>query len=90
MKKTRAILAAALLALAAAPAFAGGAGEGKEIFEAQCVICHQLPDPGMLKIHQWKLILGVMQSRFRENDMAPLSEKEMGLVLEYLKEKSRR
>lgn len=90
MRRTLAVIAAALLALSARPVFAEGASEGKDIFESQCVICHQLPDPAMLKINQWKLILGVMQSRFRENDMAPLSEKEMGLVLEYLKEKSRK
>lgn len=90
MKKTLTLLAVMLMPLAAPLLFAADAGEGKAIFESQCAMCHQLPEPGMLKINQWRLVLGVMQSRYRENGMEPLSEEELGHVVEYLKEKARK
>ena len=33
----------------------------KSLFEGRCQMCHQLPEPGMLKPKQWKFILVTMQ-----------------------------
>ena len=63
--------------------------EAKSLFEGRCQMCHQLPEPGMLKPKQWKLILGTMQQRMQQAGVPPLTEKETELILEYIAEQSR-
>jgi mono/diheme cytochrome c family protein len=58
--------------------------EGKQLFETRCAICHQLPEPAMLQLKQWRLVLKTMQNRMQKNGLPPLTEDEFALVLNYL------
>ncbi len=40
--------------------------DAKSLFEGRCQMCHQLPEPGMLRPKQWKLILTTMQQRMQQ------------------------
>jgi len=53
-----------LLLLSYMPLYAGEAGDGRRIFEVRCVGCHQLPEPGMLKPDQWRMVLQTMQKKY--------------------------
>lgn len=66
-------------------------GEGKELFELRCGgMCHQLPDPEMLKVKQWRMILGVMQQRMKQKGIEPLTDEELETIFGYLKENARK
>jgi len=56
----------------------------KSLFEGRCQMCHQLPEPSMLKPKQWRLILGTMQQRMQQASVPPLTEDETERLLEYL------
>ena len=60
-----------------------------DLFKGRCQMCHQLPEPGMLKPKQWKLILTTMQQRMQQAGVPPLTEDETGRLLEYLTEHAR-
>ena len=61
----------------------------KSLFEGRCQMCHQLPEPGMLKPAQWKLLLNVMQQRMQQAGVPPLTEDETERLLEYLSARAR-
>lgn len=61
----------------------------KSLFEGRCQMCHQLPEPGMLKPAQWKLLLNVMQQRMQQAGVPPLTEDETKRLLEYLSARAR-
>ena len=61
----------------------------KSLFEGRCQMCHQLPEPGMLKPQQWKLILTTMQQRMSHANVPPLTEDEIERLLEYLTPRAR-
>jgi cytochrome c5 len=61
----------------------------KSLFEGRCQMCHQLPEPGMLKPEQWKLILTTMQQRMQQAKVPPLTEDETSRLLEYLDARAR-
>ena len=61
----------------------------KSLFEGRCQMCHQLPEPGMLKPAQWKLLLNVMQQRMQQAGVPPLTEDETERLLEYLNARAR-
>ncbi len=61
----------------------------KSLFEGRCQMCHQLPEPGMLRPKQWKLILTTMQQRMQQAGVPPLTEDETGRLLAYLGERAR-
>ena len=61
--------------------------EGKQLFETRCATCHQLPEPTMLKLKQWRLVLKTMQKRMQQNGLPPLTEEEFALVLNYLSDR---
>ena len=63
--------------------------DSKSLFEGRCQMCHQLPEPTMLKPKQWKLILGTMQQRMQQAGVPPLTEDETEMVLEYIAQQSR-
>jgi mono/diheme cytochrome c family protein len=69
------------LALAAAEA---DSDAGKVLFEARCGLCHQLPEPSMLKLPQWQRLLQTMQLRMQQSGMAPLTQQELQQLLAYL------
>jgi type II secretory pathway predicted ATPase ExeA len=52
-------------------------------------MCHQLPEPDMLRPKQWKLILTTMQQRMQHASVPPLTEDETERLLEYLSERAR-
>jgi mono/diheme cytochrome c family protein len=62
---------------------------GKVLFESRCPICHQLPEPSMLKLPQWRRLLATMQLRMQQSSMAPLTEQERQQVLDYLATQAR-
>lgn len=88
MKK--ALLTAVFFAALAAAGFAETADEGGALFEARCGLCHQLPDPAMLKPHQWDSSLGVMQKRIEQKGMARLPDDEVKAIREFLHNNARR
>ena len=61
----------------------------KSLFEGRCQMCHQLPEPGMLRPKQWKLILTTMQQQMQQAGVPPLTEDETARLLEYLTPRSR-
>ena len=61
----------------------------KDLFEGRCQMCHQLPEPGMLRAKQWRLILTTMQQRMQQAGVPPLTEDETETILEYIAEQSR-
>jgi len=61
----------------------------KSLFEGRCQMCHQLPEPDMLRPKQWKLILTTMQQRMQHASVPPLTEDETERLLEYLSERAR-
>ena len=40
--------------------------QGKVLFESRCPLCHQLPEPSMLKLDQWRRLLTTMQKRMQQ------------------------
>ena len=62
--------------------------DSKSLFEGRCQMCHQLPEPSMLKPKQWKLILTTMQQRMQQAGVPPLTEEETEMILEYIAEQS--
>jgi mono/diheme cytochrome c family protein len=63
--------------------------QGKVLFESRCPLCHQLPEPGMLKLEQWRRSLKTMQKRMQAFGMSPLTETEFQQVLAYLATQAR-
>ena len=61
----------------------------KSLFEGRCQMCHQLPEPGMLRPRQWRLILGTMQQRMQQAGVPPLTVDETEMILEYIAQQSR-
>lgn len=61
----------------------------KSLFEGRCQMCHQLPEPSMLRPKQWRLILTTMQQRMQQAGVPPLTEEETEMILEYIAEQSR-
>jgi cytochrome c5 len=66
-----------------------GVEQGKILFEARCPLCHQLPEPSMLKLDQWQRSLKTMQKRMQTFGMSPLTEAEFQQVLAYLATQAR-
>ena len=63
--------------------------KGKALFESRCPLCHQVPEPSMLKLKQWRRSLLTMQKRMQQSGMSPLSEAEFQQVLAYLATQAR-
>jgi mono/diheme cytochrome c family protein len=63
--------------------------QGKMLFDARCPLCHQLPEPSMLKLDQWRRSLTTMQKRMQQAGMSPLSDSEFQQVLDYLATQAR-
>jgi len=61
----------------------------KSMFEGRCQMCHQLPEPSMLRLEQWKLILTTMQQRMQHAGVPPLTVDETERLLEYLAKQAR-
>ena len=61
----------------------------KSLYEGRCQMCHQLPEPGMLKPQQWRLILTTMQQRMSHANVPPLTEDETERLMEYLTPRAR-
>jgi cytochrome c5 len=60
----------------------------KSLFEGRCQMCHQLPEPSMLRTEQWKLILTTMQQRMQQAGVPPLTEDETERLLDYLAQRA--
>lgn len=67
----------------------GDIEQGKILFEARCPVCHQLPEPSMLKPDQWQRSLSTMQKRMQTFGVSPLTETEFQQVLAYLATQAR-
>lgn len=63
--------------------------EAGALFSSRCSMCHQLPEPGMLKAKQWQLILVTMQQRMQQANVPPLQVQEREMILEYLTARAR-
>ncbi len=61
---------------------------GQSLFEARCMLCHQLPEPGALSSRQWQYVMKTMQKRMKQRGMVPLTEEEQAKVLQYLSSKA--
>lgn len=60
------------------------ASAAKDMFVARCALCHQLPEPDMLKPTQWKIIVQTMQQRMQQKDIPQLNEEERQQILKFL------
>ena len=58
--------------------------DAEALFAGRCAMCHQLPEPGMLKAKQWKLILVTMQQRMQQANVPVLQTQEHDMILQYL------
>jgi len=86
------ILVAAPLFMVQAEEVPGESISGEEagaLFSSRCSMCHQLPEPGMLKAKQWQLILVTMQQRMQQANVPPLQVQEREMILEYLTARAR-
>ncbi len=64
---------------------------GEILFEARCgSSCHQLPEPSMLTVKQWQLVLITMQKRMEQAKVPPLTHAEKALLLSYLAQYARK
>lgn len=63
--------------------------EAEGLFTARCAMCHQLPEPSMLKPKQWRLIIGTMQQRMQQANIPPLQVQEREMILNYLTARAR-
>ncbi len=63
--------------------------DGEMLFQARCALCHQLPEPAMLKARQWQLIINTMQKRMQHVNMVPLTEDEKTQLIYYLSQHAR-
>jgi len=61
----------------------------ESLFKGRCQMCHQLPEPSMLRPQQWKLILTTMQQRMQQAGVPPLTQEETDRLLEYLAKQAR-
>lgn len=86
----RALLTAAFFAALAAAGFAETPDEGADLFEVRCALCHQIPDPVMLKPAQWDSILTVMQKRIEQKGLPQLPDDEVRAIREFLHNNARR
>lgn len=85
-----AIVATSVVALAVSAAEAkDDIAQGKILFESRCPLCHQIPEPSMLKLDQWRRSLVTMQKRMQQAGMSPLSESEFQQMLDYLATQAR-
>lgn len=69
---------------------AGEQEEGQAIFKARCGLCHQHPDPGMLKPEQWRILLDTKQKLMFKAGMTPLNNEEYNSLLEYLQQNAKK
>lgn len=60
----------------------------KETFVTRCVLCHQLPEPTMLRPKQWQAILITMQTRMQQAGIPELTPTETELILAYLSQQT--
>jgi hypothetical protein len=68
----------------------GPLADGERLFEVRCTgMCHQTPKADHLTAKQWEVVLQTMQARMKQFGMKPLTEREFGLVLEYLSAKAK-
>ncbi|MFZ5630350.1 MAG: c-type cytochrome [Spirochaetota bacterium] len=74
----------ALLFLLACLASIVATDDAKTLFEAKCVTCHALPDPGSLGEKQWQAVLKTMQKRMREAGKPELTADEFAKIHCYL------
>lgn len=84
-----ALLMAVIIAALATSAPAETADEGAALFEARCALCHQIPNPAMLKPQQWDSILKVMQKRIEQKGMPQLPGDEVQAIREFLHSNAR-
>ena len=82
-----------ILALILAAVVGVGAAEADEadagLYKGICQQCHQLPDPGWLKPHQWEKVLAVMQARMEEKRMPPLEPDTWEAIKRYVTKNAR-
>jgi len=61
---------------------------GQTLFEARCMLCHQLPEPDALSSGQWQYVMKTMQKRMQRRGMVPLTGDEQAKILQYLSSKA--
>ena len=67
------------------------ANDGAELFETRCgEVCHQTPEPEMLKIKQWKRVVHTMRKRMTQSGQPDLTEEEYQKILSYLEQHARK
>ena len=57
---------------------------GQVLFQSRCMLCHQLPEPAMLRPKQWQAVLGTMQQRMQQAGIPVLTPGEQAAILDYL------
>lgn len=55
-----------------------------DLYIVRCSLCHQTPEPDMLNIKQWKVILRTMDRRMKHSDIPELTETERSHIINYL------
>lgn len=67
------------------------AEDGEQLFQLRCgEVCHQTPEPEMLKAKQWKRVVATMRKRMTQSGMADLTEEEYKKILSYLEQNARK
>ena len=61
----------------------------QDTFLVRCTLCHQAPDPEMLKFKQWQFVLMTMDQRMEQTGIPSLNESDREIILNYLKEHAR-
>ena len=57
---------------------------GETLYKSKCMLCHQLPEPDMLRPTQWQAVLQTMQTRMQQAGLPVMTPQEQALIFEYL------
>ena len=62
--------------------------DGAKLYAARCATCHRLYEPGALKFEMWKMQVEAMQGEMVRRGIAPLTDRERTVLLDYLQRHS--
>ncbi len=81
----RTVLIAALTSiLGCTPSLPEPESQGAQLYEQRCATCHRIYPPNVMTKATWEVMLKRMQGEMRRRGIAPLSQDESHVLLDYL------
>jgi cytochrome c5 len=82
------LLAGALCAAACSAKLPEPESEGARLYASRCDSCHRVYAPGSMKYEMWKFQVERMQGEMVRRGLPPLTDRELAIVLDYLRRHS--